>query len=114
DHLRDVGGFDRHFGLSEQLSRHDQAEVDALERLSRRAARCLSTERLLEDLEEEAERLRTARNGEGIELVTVHGAKGREWDTVVVAGMDDDLFPHQRGILEAKSDDDLQRVIESE
>ena len=31
---------------------------------------------------------------QGVRLMTVHSAKGLEWDTVIVAGLEQDLFPH--------------------
>jgi DNA helicase-2/ATP-dependent DNA helicase PcrA len=34
-----------------------------------------------------------------IELVTVHGAKGREWQTVVIVGFEEDRFPNRRALL---------------
>ena len=36
-----------------------------------------------------------------IELATVHGAKGREWPTVVVLGMEIERFPNRRAVAEA-------------
>ena len=35
-----------------------------------------------------------AADGDGVRLVTFHAAKGLEWDTVVVAGMERGLVPH--------------------
>jgi DNA helicase-2/ATP-dependent DNA helicase PcrA len=46
-----------------------------------------------------------------IELVTVHGAKGREWPTVVVVGLDDERFPNRRALLGAS---DPLRALEEE
>jgi DNA helicase-2/ATP-dependent DNA helicase PcrA len=46
-----------------------------------------------------------------IELATVHGAKGREWPTVVVIGMEVDRFPNRRAIVDAL---DPARAIEEE
>jgi DNA helicase-2/ATP-dependent DNA helicase PcrA len=46
-----------------------------------------------------------------IELVTVHAAKGREWQTVVVLGMEEDRFPNRRSILEAR---EPSRALEEE
>jgi DNA helicase-2/ATP-dependent DNA helicase PcrA len=34
-----------------------------------------------------------------IELVTVHGAKGREWATVVVLGFEEERFPNRRALV---------------
>ncbi|MDE1945571.1 MAG: ATP-dependent helicase, partial [Patescibacteria group bacterium] len=38
-----------------------------------------------------------ARSGTGLTLSTIHGAKGKEWTTVYVAGCSDGLLPHKRG-----------------
>jgi superfamily I DNA/RNA helicase len=46
-----------------------------------------------------------------VELVTVHGAKGREWQTVVVLGMEEDRFPNRRSLLDAA---DAERALEEE
>jgi ATP-dependent DNA helicase UvrD/PcrA len=39
--------------------------------------------------------------GAPIELVTVHGAKGREWPTVIVVGFEEERFPNRRALLGA-------------
>jgi ATP-dependent DNA helicase UvrD/PcrA len=46
-----------------------------------------------------------------IELVTVHGAKGREWETVVVLGMEEERFPNRRALSDAE---DPERALEEE
>jgi len=46
-----------------------------------------------------------------IELATVHGAKGREWPTVVVLGMEIERFPNRRAVTEAS---DPARALEEE
>jgi superfamily I DNA/RNA helicase len=46
-----------------------------------------------------------------IELVTVHGAKGREWPTVVVIGFEEDRFPNRRALIGAV---DTVRAVEEE
>lgn len=46
-----------------------------------------------------------------IELVTVHGAKGREWQTVVIVGFEEDRFPNRRALVGAALPD---RAIEEE
>ena len=46
-----------------------------------------------------------------IELVTVHGAKGREWPTVIVIGFEEERFPNRRALVGAV---DLQRALEEE
>jgi len=46
-----------------------------------------------------------------IELATVHGAKGREWPTVVVLGMEIERFPNRRAVAKAL---DPARALEEE
>ena len=46
-----------------------------------------------------------------IELVTVHGAKGREWHTVVIVGFEEERFPNRRALLGAALP---ERAIEEE
>lgn len=43
--------------------------------------------------------LRALRDDEqGIELLTVHGAKGREWPIVIVFGFDEGQLPHKKAL----------------
>jgi superfamily I DNA/RNA helicase len=46
-----------------------------------------------------------------IELVTVHGAKGREWHLVVIVGFEDERFPNRRSLVDA---DNPARALEEE
>jgi DNA helicase-2/ATP-dependent DNA helicase PcrA len=46
-----------------------------------------------------------------VELVTVHAAKGREWQTVVVLGMEEDRFPNRRALVDAR---EPERALEEE
>jgi superfamily I DNA/RNA helicase len=46
-----------------------------------------------------------------IELVTVHGAKGREWPLVVIVGFEEERFPNRRALVDAR---DPRRALEEE
>jgi len=46
-----------------------------------------------------------------LELVTVHGAKGREWPTVVIIGWEEERFPNRRALIDAA---DPGRALEEE
>jgi hypothetical protein len=39
--------------------------------------------------------LRRRHDGPGVELSTIHRVKGREWDAVIVFGVDDGMLPHR-------------------
>ena len=47
----------------------------------------------------------------GVTLMTVHAAKGLEFDTVFVAGMEEGLFPHQGMGSDADRDDEEERRL---
>ncbi len=34
--------------------------------------------------------------GSGVTVTTIHGAKGKEWDVVIVAGFEDEVIPGKR------------------
>ena len=46
-----------------------------------------------------------------LELATVHGSKGREWETVLLIGFEDELFPNRRALQDTA---DPIRALESE
>ena len=46
-----------------------------------------------------------------VELITVHAAKGREWETVIVLGFEEDRFPNRRALVGAA---DPTRAVEEE
>ena len=46
-----------------------------------------------------------------VELATVHGSKGREWETVVLLGFEADRIPNRRSLVDA---DDADRALEEE
>src|SRR3989338_1364109 len=62
-------------------------------------------ERLLEEaaLMSEQDELNNI-NSEGISLLTAHASKGLEFDAVFIAGMEQGLFPSQRGFAESATD----------
>ncbi len=47
-----------------------------------------------------------AEEGYGATLMTVHAAKGLEFPIVIIAGMEDKLFPHERSIQEHNLDEE--------
>lgn len=97
--LRTRGGLDRHFEEHERA--FGGAEQTALESLddSEREARGLTVTQYAARLRDRHAALQSIRDdAAGIELTTVHRAKGREWPTVVIFAFDDDQLPHQRAL----------------
>lgn len=49
---------------------------------------------------------------DGVKLMTIHGSKGLEFDTVFISGLEEDLFPHQRFSKERdKKDEEEERRL---
>ena len=106
--LRASRGWRRADG-DDALGDDDHAAIDALIGW---AAAFPRLDRFLEAADRMAARLASLRNPAApIELVTVHGAKGREWPTVVVIGFEEERFPNRRALLGAA---DPARAIEEE
>jgi len=106
--LRTMRGWRRGDG-DDALGDDDHAAIDALLGW---AVAFVRLDRFLAAGEEVIERLVRLRDPSApIELVTVHGAKGREWPTVVLIGFEEDRFPNHRALLGAT---DPGRAIEEE
>jgi len=91
------------------LGDDDHAAIDALLGWAAAFARL---DRFLAAGSEVTSRLARLRDPSApIELVTVHGAKGREWPTVVVVGFEEDRFPNRRALIGAV---DPVRAVEEE
>ncbi len=106
--LRSGRGWRRSNG-SEALADDDHAALDALLGWSVGMPRL---DRFLEAHDRALQRLTALRRPSAlVELVTVHGAKGREWQTVVVLGMEEERFPNRRALVDAA---DPARALEEE
>ena len=101
--LRDDGGLDRHFAEYEALTGGvEQVEVELLHDAVRDAAG-MSVAGYALRLTGQSDALRAIRDDvNGIELTTVHRAKGCQWPTVIVFGCDEDRldpdFPDHAGV----------------
>ena len=110
--LRGECGLDLHFSTQDRLSRHDMTERDSLDAVTQLAGRAATPTELLRKLGERADGLRAGVPADGIELATIHGAKGREWEHVLVLGVDDDLLPHKRTLDDAGDDREARHKAE--
>jgi superfamily I DNA/RNA helicase len=95
--LRTSGGLDEHFAEHDSGGT-EQIELEVLDQAEREAAgTSLAEYRTL--LAERAEALRAIRDDEhGIELATIHGAKGRQWPRVELFGGEEGQLPHARAL----------------
>jgi superfamily I DNA/RNA helicase len=96
--LRGEGGLDAWFEESDDLGGLDQFECEVLDRAAADAAE-RTPEQYLADLEQQAEKLAAIRDeDEGIEFLTIHGAKGRQWPQVIVVGCEEGTMPHAKSL----------------
>ena len=99
----------RRADASDALADDDHAALDALLGWAVGIGRL---DRFLEAHDHALARLEALRRPDAqVELVTVHGAKGREWQTLVVLGMEEDRFPNRRALVDAS---DPHRAVEEE
>ena len=99
----------RRSDAKEALGDDDHAALDALLGWAVGIPRL---DRFLEAHDSALARIESLRRPDAlVELVTVHGAKGREWQTVVVLGMEEERFPNRRALVDAV---DPGRALEEE
>ncbi|MDQ4034793.1 MAG: ATP-dependent helicase [Chloroflexota bacterium] len=107
--LRRGMGWSRDNPLADALGDDDQAALDALMGW---AAGFPVLARFIAAYDEARARVAALRNPAAlVELATVHAAKGREWETVVLIGFEADRIPNRRSLLDAT---DPARALEEE
>ncbi len=69
--------------------------------------------KLLEEaaLQSDQDELAEERKKDGVKLMTVHAAKGLEFDTVFITGLEEGLFPHEKDDIEAIDDEEERRLF---
>jgi DNA helicase-2/ATP-dependent DNA helicase PcrA len=98
--LRVEGGLDRHFADAEQLNQTDRSAVDGLAHAEATAAGMTVTE-FAGVLDYQSTIIERHFDPKGIELATIHGAKGRQWPTVILAAAQEGELPHARSLDDA-------------
>jgi ATP-dependent DNA helicase UvrD/PcrA len=112
--LRGPGGFDEWFESADSIGGLDQFECEALEQAERDAV-STSPQTYLRELETQASKLREIRDAEhGIELSTIHGAKGRQWPHVIVVACEEGILPHKRSLDVTAEERKLGEGLEAE
>lgn len=102
--LRTDGGLDRHYADAEQLNAMDKSAVDTLASAEATSAGMTVVE-FADALDYQANIIEQYFDTKGIELATIHGAKGRQWPLVIVAGLDEGELPHARSLADSADPD---------
>ncbi|MGZ8475346.1 MAG: ATP-dependent helicase [Candidatus Limnocylindria bacterium] len=107
--IRAARGWSRGEACADELSEEDLSALDALLGWS---VAFDDTRQFVNELEAARERIRALRDPSAdIELATVHGSKGREWETVVLIGFEAERIPNRRSLVDALDPD---RAMEEE
>jgi DNA helicase-2/ATP-dependent DNA helicase PcrA len=95
-YLRRAGGLDDWFEQEDSMDGLDQFESEVLEHAQFEAAG-MGLSDYLAELASQADTLEQVRDEvTGIELRTIHGAKGCEWPHVIVTACEDGQLPHKK------------------
>ena len=107
--LRAARGWDRSQETADVLPDDEHAAIDALLGW---ATGFRTVRSFLEAYDAARARIAGLRDPDApVELATVHASKGREWETVVLLGFEEDRMPNRRTLLDA---DDADRALEEE
>ena len=107
--LRAVRGWERGSPSGDLLADDDHAALDALLGWT---AGFVTVESFVAAYDAARARIAGLRDPAAlIELATVHASKGREWETVVLVGFEEDRIPNRRSLIDA---DDPNRALEEE
>jgi DNA helicase-2/ATP-dependent DNA helicase PcrA len=100
--LRTEGGLDRFYNDREKMTASaERVDVEDLAAAEAAAQGKSLSEYLAEYAGAQASLAGVRDRERGIELATIHGAKGREWDTVLLFGADDEHLPSHRALTES-------------
>lgn len=102
-------------GAMETLKRFDrQDKTERVERMDEFLAEIILDRRTIEeavDFVSLASDQDTDNDDDTVKAMTVHAAKGLEWDVVFIIGAEERLFPHHRSVFEDGSDEPERRVF---
>lgn len=93
--LRSKAKLDAHFSEEAAASPHQPEHLEVLKRLEAEAQGLSSRDFALQ-LDERERLLREGWSEDGIDILTIHGAKGREWEHVLVLGVQEGLLPIEK------------------
>jgi DNA helicase-2/ATP-dependent DNA helicase PcrA len=99
--LRRDGGLDQHYAMQDRLNATERVDLEVLE-LVHAAARRKTVREFATLLGAQTTALRAHRRDDAVELTTIHGAKGREWDRVILYGADEGQLPHAHSMAGAE------------
>jgi len=107
-------------GIEAALKRGSADDLERLENIKELATVALSydmygveegLEKMLENAALASDQDTLLEKKEGVRLMTVHAAKGLEFDAVFVTGLEQELFPHTKNFAVSKEDQEEERRL---
>lgn len=106
-------------GMEDELKKEGEEGAERLENIRELASLAKkyegmpadeAIEKMLEDVSLSSDQDELDKNNGGVKLMTVHAAKGLEFDYVFVTGLEEGLFPHKK-FDDGKTDDEEERRL---
>lgn len=113
DKVRELTGYD---AMLSALGEEGQTRLENVEELKSSILQYMETAEeptlsgFLEEISLYTDQDRTDESNDAVTLMTIHAAKGLEYDTVFLVGMDDGVFPNTRWVLSPQELEEERRL----
>lgn len=100
----------QHLDQFDEMDEEDAARLENIKELRSVAQKFPNLAEFLENIALTEKESRKSRSGEAVTLMTLHAAKGLEFKTVFMVGMEEGLFPHSRSLFDAEQMEEERRL----
>lgn len=94
----------------EELNEEDAARLENIKELRSVAQEYSNLPEFLEQIALTEKESRKSRSADAVTLMTLHSAKGLEFKTVFMVGMEEGLFPHSRSLMDNEQMEEERRL----
>ncbi|MBI2008618.1 UvrD-helicase domain-containing protein [Candidatus Amesbacteria bacterium] len=94
----------------DEMNEEDAARLENIKELRSVAQEFPELPEFLEQIALTEKESRRSRSAEAVTLMTLHAAKGLEFKTVFMVGMEEGLFPHSRSLMDSEQMEEERRL----
>lgn len=94
----------------DEMNEEDAARLENIKELRSVAQEFPNLAEFLENIALTEKESRKSKTGEAVTLMTLHAAKGLEFKTVFMVGMEEGLFPHSRSLMDPEQMEEERRL----